>query len=449
MFAFLNRIFNRTTPSDLEPIRAAWGKAAGVTVNEDTAMKVAAFYRGLIYLSTQIAKLPWETKDAEYNTIEDGVAKMLALTPNPYMNSFTFRLWAMQSAVQHGNAYAEIQRNLQGRPIAMWPLPSRKVDVKILEDGKVVYVARGLSAGNKGADVVLQPEDVFHIRNFHTKDGLVGQGVVAFGRDVLGINLAANKLSGDIFKNGGVPSGVLSHPGKISKEAAIRLKEQFSENHSIADGKAGGLLLLEEGTKFEKTSLDPEALQMIESKKFGVLEIARFLGVPPIKLFDIQTATFSNQEQSNLEVANDILDAWAVNFEMETNVKILSNSHGGRYAEMDLYCINRGDMKTRADFFTKLMQNGAITPNQIRAKEGMAGYPQGNKYYIAVNNYTPVDRMDEVIDSQIASKKNPATQAEPSKPATPDAGTKALQNAAIQYLGGTLPPTEPDPIEGK
>ena len=106
-------------------------------------------------------------------------------------------------------------------------------------------------------------------------------------------------------------------------------------------------------------------------------------------------------------------------------MKFLTDGFGGSYTQLDLYAVFRGDMKTRSDYFSKMMQTGAITPNQIREKEGMAGYEGGDRYYIAVNNYTPSDRVDEVIDSQVKNKD----QTNP-----PSNGDDKLQDALIDYL---------------
>ncbi len=120
---------------------------------------------------------------------------------------------------------------------------------------------------------------------------------------------------------------------------------------------------------------------------------------------------------------------------MEANVKILNNCFGGRYTDIDLYSIFRGDMKSRADYFKAMMSIGAITPNQIRAKEGMPGYgKEGDNYYIATNNFTPVNRMNEVIDADITQKTKPTSS--PSLPPAKDQTKNDLEKAALEYLSG-------------
>lgn len=406
--------------------RPFWSRASTV-VNENTSMQIAAFNRGLIYISTQIAKLPWDLKDIGKNILSGPISDLLNLAPNPEMNAFSFRLMMVQNAIIHGNAYAEIERDGAGRPIALWPLESSRMELRRTDTGQLYYYY----VNPIGGAVNLSPRDIYHLKNFHTKDGLVGQGVVAYGAEVLGIQIAADNMAAGLFHNSGIPSGVLTHPGKLSDEAYKRLKTSWAEQQG--GRKSGSTSLLEEGVTYVPISVDSTALQFLESRQFGVLEIARFLGIPPTKLFDNAAATYSNVEQANLEVATDTLDTWATNLEMEADVKILNNRYGGRFTDIDLRAIYRGDMKTRSDYYKAMMSVGAMTPNQIRLQEGLAGYgKEGDNYYIATNNYTPTDRIDEVIDADITQKTKPATAAPAPKQTSQE--EKDLQQAAIRLL---------------
>lgn len=408
------------------PRRAFWSRASTI-VDEDSSMQVAAFNRGLIYLSTQIAKLPWDVKDAQNNILKDNISKLLNLAPNNEMNSFMWRLVMVQQAIIHGNAYSEIERDGAGRAVALWPLETCRMELMRTRSGVLVYAY----ADPEGGTIYFNPRDIFHVRNFHTKDGLVGQGIVGYGRDVLGIQIAADTMASGLFHNSGIPSGFLEHPGKLSDEAYARLKQSWDEQNG--GKKSGSTSVLEEGMKYNAIKIDPDTLQFLESRQFGVLEIARFLGVPPTKLFDVTASTYSNVEQSNLEVATDTLDSWATNLEIEADVKILNNRFAGRFTDIDLYAVFRGDMKSRSDYFKTMMSVAAMTPNQIRQREGMPGYGKdGDNYYIANNNFAPVSRMDEIIDADITQKTKSNAPATPPK----DPQQQALEEAAIKALTG-------------
>jgi HK97 family phage portal protein len=435
MWKWLN-VFKKARP-EVDTPRRGFSISAGIPVHEDSAMQVSSFYRGVIYISTQIAKLPWNIKDKKNKIIEDNIAYLLDVQPNPEMNSFMFRLCMVQNAIIHGNAYAEIERDLLGRPKAIWPIPTQDLELYRLPEGGLIYRIVYSTANASNKEIYLPYNDVFHLRNFHTKDGLTGQGVVAYGQDTLGISLGANQMASNLFANGGLPSGVLSVKGTLSDEAYERVKKSWKEAHT--GRKSAGIAVLEEGATWTAASMSPDILQFLESRKFSVLEVARFLGLPPTKLYDVTAATYSNQEQSNLEVATDTLDSWARNLESEADIKILNKRYGGRKSELDLYAIFRGDMTTRANYFSKMMQTAAITPNEIRDREGLAPYEDGDRYYVAVNNFFPADRVDEYVDAQV-TKPEPKEESkpEPKEVEEPeDDSEKELVAEAIRFLKRT------------
>jgi len=395
--------------------------SGGTYVNDDSAMQVSAFYSGVVYISTQVAKLPWRVKDKDNEVqMNNTVDKLLRLSPNGETNSMMFRIFLIQQALIYGNGYAEIERDLAGRVVALWPIPSSHVQpMRRGDTNELVYRIVGGGLTSRDPDAYLQKRDIYKVSNFHTKDGIHGLGILEYAAETLGTAKGADKFANSLFSNGGMPSGTLSTESTLSPDAMERLKESWDSAHS--GRKVGGTAILEQGLKYTAISHDPQVLQFLESREFSVLEIARFLRIPPTKLFDIKAATFNNVENSNLEVATDTLDAWARALEIEADVKLLSNSFNGLKSEIDLQAVFRGDMETRSQYFTRLMQAGAITPNQIRVSEGKAPYEGGDRYFIATNNYTPVDKLDEVIESQT---KEPA----------PDPREEELNGAVLNYL---------------
>jgi HK97 family phage portal protein len=400
-FSFLNRAH---TPQAPRHPRSYLQYSGGTFITDDSAMEVSAYYSGLIYVSTQIAKLPIEIKNRENKIINPkGVAEIVDLMPNQEMSAFLFWSLMVQTAINKGNAYCEIEKTLDGRIKNLWFIPSEHVSVlRQAENGKLYYrVSDGHYTGR--GDAILMPEDVFHLRNFHTKDGILGQGVIAYAAESLGISSGADKFANSIFANGGLPSGVIEVEGSLTEEAALRLKDGWQRNHG--GRKTGGTAILEGGAKFNAISHDPQVLQFLETRKFSVIEIARFLRVPPSKLYDQDTSTYNNIEHDNLRVAVDTLDAWAKNIEQEIDIKLLNKRFGGAHSEFKMSAIFRGDMKTRSDYQQNQLESGAMSPNEIRIEEGRQPYDGGDEYYIASNNLTPISRLNELLDSQIEKEK--------------------------------------------
>lgn len=423
------RFWNKQVEAaQIRAARKAFQFKGGILVTESTAMKVAAFNRGVQYLTSSVAKMPWNVKDKNFNILEgDIVHRLLNIAPNPEMNHMKFKLSLLFDSIVYGNGYAEIERNITGQPVALWYIDARRVEPVRDNKGKLWFRVDG---GSSQSMVDIDPNDMFHIPNLHISQGIVGEGVVAWATRTLGISLGADRMAASLFNNGGLPSGILTHPKKISDEAYERMKKSWLEQHGEENN--GGIAVLEEGVTFEALNMDPQVLQFLESRKFGVLEIARFLNVSPTKLYDNDKATFNNVEQANLEMTTDTLDAWATNIEAEANMKLMTRSYGGKFLELDLFQASRGDMKSRAEYYTKMMSTGAISPNEIRERESMPPYPEGNNKYIAVNNYTPAHLVEKVIEAQISKKSEPEKPTD--KELKEEEESKELTQAILKLL---------------
>jgi HK97 family phage portal protein len=414
-----NRKYEPTQPS---VSRRFFFGTKNLNIDDDIAMTAAAFNRGVLYLATQLAKLPWNIKKSD-KTIEPNsrIANILNRNPNPETTAFILRVSLLIDAIVTGNGYWEIEREASGRIKNLWNIPSRDVQPWRDTDGKLWYRVTGGSAMNARNGVLLmRPDEIYHLRGFHTKDSISGMGVTDYAGETLAISVGADKFASSLFANGGMPSGVITVPGKISEQAIGRMKESWDA--ATTGRKTATTAILEEGTTYSPISLAPDVMQFIETRKFGVPEIARFLGVPPTKLYDLTQSTYNNVEQENIAVANDTLDPWARNIENEADKKFLGNDFT-RHTELDLFQVFRGDMETRSKFYNTLFGMGSIQPNEIRTLEGWAKYDGGDRYYVAANNFTPIDKVDDVIDSNI-SKNNQA----------PSSSEDDLNNEAIAFL---------------
>ena len=409
-------------------LRSVYNYSSGQPVNPETAMKVAALYRGLTYIATQIANLPWEVKDSKNNVLgNDAIAYLLNVSPNPEMNAHSFRIAMLLNAIMHGNFIAEIERNYYGKPIALWPIAQHDIFPWRDAEGTLFYRVVGGSKTNIGADAYIHPSNVFHIKNINSFDGMIGQGIIHYATTTLGISLGADSMAGNLFSNMGMPSGIISVQGALSDVAGARIKESWNTAHN--GKKSGGTAVLEQGATFTPINVSPNVLQFLESRKFGVVEIARFLGLPPAKLFDAEASKFNNIEQANLEVATDTLNTWTRVIESEADMKLLNGQFAGKYTQLDLYHVFRGDMKTRGQYFKDMISIGSITPNEVRNKEGLAPYKDGDKFYISVNNLTPANMVDEVVKSQIKSANTPAPS-----PAPADPSKAEIAKATVKFL---------------
>jgi HK97 family phage portal protein len=367
------------------------GTSSGKNVNERTAMQVTAVYSCVRILSEAIAALPlhvYKYKDGggKEKAIDHPLYYLLHDEPNPEMTSFVFRETLMSHLLLWGNAYAQILRNGKGEIIALYPLMPNRMTVDRAANGEIYYRYSTNESDNvslkKLSQVYLRKEDVFHIPGLGF-DGLVGYSPIAMAKNAIGMALATEEYGAKFFANGASPSGVLEHPSTIKDPDKLReswnsLFKGSSNSHKIA--------VLEEGLKYQPIGISPNEAQFLETRKFQIDEIARIFRVPPHMVGDLEKSSFSNIEQQSLEFVKYTLDPWVTRWEQSIQRSLLLKSEKKDYfAKFNVDGLLRGDYQSRMNGYATGIQNGFLSPNDIRSLENMDLIPDelgGNLYLV-------------------------------------------------------------------
>jgi HK97 family phage portal protein len=358
-------------------------KVAGLYVNEATALSCASVWACVRVISEGLAKLPWPS----YKRRDDGGRERAAEQPadwllniqsNPETSAYTLRETLIVHALTWGNGYAEVERDLLGRPVWLWQLTPDRVHVDRDSRGRIVY-----DVSNSGEpNTTLYEPDVYHLKGLGF-DGLVGYSVIQMHARTIGGGLAADKAANDLWENDTTPGGLLEHPGRLSDKSRQNLIDSWTRRHA---GNRRMLGILEEGMKWSQTSLPPEDLQLLETRQFTPLEICRIFRVQPHKIAELTRATFSNIEEQSREHVEDSLMPWAVRMEQEANIKLfLPNAQRRFYTKHNFKALLRGNAMQRSDFYTKMFQLG-MSLNEIFELEDMNPIgPDGDKRFVPMN----------------------------------------------------------------
>jgi HK97 family phage portal protein len=366
-------------------------------VRPQRAVQTSAVYACVRVLAQAVASLPLHTyrrlPNAQTELADDtDIYRLLRDEPNTYQTSYVFREQAMAQAALWGNFYAEIQRDATtGRPIGLYPLPAWEVIPElVMVGGRLVkrYVCQGQT---------LEDDEVFHIPSLGW-DGVKGVSPIALSRASITMSLNAEEFGANFMKNGTRLSGVLTHPGNISKEAADRLRASWQDTYA-GKANAGKVAVLEEGMKFDGITMPLADAQYLENRKFQVSDIARIFGVPPHKIGDLDRSTNNNIETQGKEFLSDTLRPWLARWEQEVNRKLFTPIQKKRYfARFDVTDILRGDMKTRFAAYAIARQWGWYSANDIRAKEDENAIEDGD-VYLSPMNMVPADQVDKQEDT--------------------------------------------------
>jgi len=118
-----------------------------------------------------------------------------------------------------------------------------------------------------------------------------------------------------------------------------------------------------------RVCVSPEDAELLETRKFGVVEICRLFQVPPPLVQSYEHSTFTNSAQAGLWFATFCLAPWARKIEAEFARSVFPS--GGPYElELDLSGFLRGDPETRWNAHKIAVENGILDPDEVRQVEG-------------------------------------------------------------------------------
>ena len=388
-----------TDTSVLEMLGADHATTSGKSVNEMTALGMAAVWRAVQVSCNVPAALPlhaFRERD-EQRTRVTGQSARLIEDPHPDMTSFEFWQTVFVHRKLWGNAYVRKLRNQLGQVVELWPIHPGRVKVgRESETGRKVYAI-------DGGKEVLSDDQILHLPGMGY-DGICGVSPIRAARNSIGLGLAAEEFGSRLFGSGSLATGILQTEQRLTPTQADTLAARWKAKQTGL-GSAHGTIVLDKGAKFHQLTIPPQDAQFLESRRFQVVEVCRWFGIPPFLMFDTEKSTSwgTGLEQQALGWVKFDLHPDLVAIEQRVTKHVLRPTPV--YAKFAIEGLLRGDSAARAAFYTSLWNIGAINTNEIRAYEDMAPIEGGGVHYRPLN-------MGELGSTDSASAADPITEQE-------------------------------------
>lgn len=375
--------------------------SSGINVNPQSAVAISAYYACMYVIAEDCAKI--ELQAAKKNGLvrtpvnDHPLLELFNVTPDGEMTGMDFRQTMVANALGWGNAYAEIER-AGTRVVALHWIHPERVSPKRDDNGSLIYEVRN----DKSVEPSYIPAyNMFHIRN-RSGDGLVGYSVARLAIETLGLARATELFGGKFFGSGASPKGVLTVPGQLSVEAERRIQESWNAAYGGVTN-ASKTAVLGHGLTYQRISIPQNECQFIETAQFSVEQICRWFRVAPHKIQHLLRSTNNNIEHQSLEHTGDTLMPWLERIEAEIRLKLIQREDWQRtIVEHDMRRLLRGDAASRAAFYNSMYHISAISPNEVRASEGMNPYEGGDVFYSPVN-MTPANSDERRGEENVQS----------------------------------------------
>lgn len=390
---------------------------SGEVVNEVNAMEITAFSSALTAVATAFAQLPIHiektrggktTRDDESNEgsfIRDGG------TINE--DGMTTVDWLMGKILHYytkGRASTLIERAMNGSVLNLWPLDPDRLAVMIRRlpatDNAPARDQRFYEYTDpNGEKIAYETKDVIDLVRLPDPVTLRPSPVV-MNRHTIGLALAAEKYAARTFKSGMVPLQLVCTlpPESINPEqleAAWNIAVQGLQKAAETDAQ---FFCNVPGFELKEIGIRPGDLQLLELRKFLIIEIARVFNLPPIFLQDLSTGTFSNTEQQSAVLVKNTLMPIISQFEAQMNAKFVGKQQKLR-VNVDGFL--RADYATRQEGHRTAVHGGFLTANEARALEGREPLEGGDQLLIQ-GATVPLALARELAEATIKKANTPA-----------------------------------------
>lgn len=340
---------------------------SGVSVDQDSALALGAVYSCIRINAETPASLPWDAFRIQGEDRIPVARPASWLTqPNPEVTPFEFRQRIGASLETDGNAYIQITAlDDLGYPKELWNLHPSDTEPK--RDGTKLYFEwqgqKRLAPWDPVRPAVGQ---VLHIKGFSngTDKGL---SPIDLARESIGLGLVTEKFGSRFFGSGQTPSGVIELRQGVnpSEEFKNTIRETWVRRQGGSDRSHLPAILV--GAEWKPITISPEHAQFLETRKFQVTEIARWFGLPPHFIGDVEKSTSwgTGIEQQFIGWVTLGLQPRVTRVEQALTTLVPR----GQVIKINLMGLLRGDQKSRYESYAIALQNKWMVPNEVRHLE--------------------------------------------------------------------------------
>lgn len=390
--------------------------SSGYAVTEATAMRVAAVSACVQLIGGTIASLPlpiYEETPEGRRKIKPKLYRLLNLEPCQAWTAASMTDRWIRSIAFRGDSFSRIVRDRLGEPIKIIPLHPDRVRVTVTDEAEISYAYQP----KNGSPYGIHSDDMLHIPGFGY-DGETGRAksiIHHAAHQSIGIALAADDFSGQFFANSGMQKHLIKSDGKMDLDMVERLRNEFKNKYG-GSNNVGLPMILTEGLDLKEISLSSADAELLESRKYQVIDIARAFGVPPVMIGanDTTSSWGTGIEQITLGFVKFILQAYLVKIEQELNRKLYPN--GDKFVEYNLQGLLKGDSESEAKYLREAIGGsqgpGYMTLNEVRAVKNLpkvSAEQGGEKFYEPKGNTNDSTKKTDATAAGQSSRSRKGT----------------------------------------
>lgn len=387
------------TAGDLIPARTVV-KAGTAVVTNDTAMRHSAVWACLRLRGDMVSTLPVDVFRRMGNVQLEMPKPPIIMDPGGEEVDWCEWMYSSQVDLDRaGNVIGLItERNTMDLPLRIDLQPLSECSIKV-KDGVTKYRIGGKDYERK---------QVWHEKQYTISGLPMGLSPVAYGALAIGEYLSIQEFILDWFGSGAIPAAHMKNTQKTLKSGeAETIKSRLKASVENRD-----VLVTGSDWEYKMIQAEQAGAEMIEAKKYGVTDIARFFGCPS-NLIEAavsgSSVTYANITQADLNFLVHNLNPAVVRRERKISRWWLPQP---RYIKFNVDALLRMDPETRARVIAERIKSRTLTPDEARELENLPPLTDGQ--------YAQFERLFGVPRTATSESATRSAQAEwPWEPVNP------------------------------
>lgn len=382
-------------------------------VQAETVLTNPTLFACITLIAGDIAKLRLklveQDDDGVWSETDSPAFSPVLRKPNHYQTRIDFYEWWIISKLVHGNTYVLKARDARGIVVALYILDPHRVQPLVSPDGSVFYQLYQDELAQTKPSIVVPAREMIHDVICPLFHPLVGVSpIYAAGFPALqGLNI--RRQSNAFFENGSKPGGILSAPGHIDKETALRIKEYWEENFN--GDNVGKIAVLGDAMKYEAMAVTAEQAELVAQLRMTDEDICKCFHMPRHKVGVGPDPTYNNIEALTLQYYADCLQKHIEKLELKLDEGLELVNVSGRRLGTEFERDDLAQMDTASMIRAEKEATGIKKINESRKRLGLPAV-EGGDTVLAQQQYFSLSAL---------SRRDQANPAPPSPPLPPSA----------------------------
>lgn len=204
-------------------------------------------------------------------------------------------------------------------------------------------------------------------------DGVNGVSVIRYAANVFGAAIANDDTSATLSRRGLIPQLWIKYPRVLKPEQREDMKNYIERRAEEVEERVKPVVL-EADMDIGILNISPKDAQLLETRAFSIEEICRWFRVPPWMIGHTEKTTSwgTGIEQQMIAFLTFTLSPWLKRIEQSIAKDLLTPADRVKYyAKFSVEGLLRADSAARAEFYSKMVNNGLYTRDEVRAKEDL------------------------------------------------------------------------------